>query len=284
MKIRLITWPAVAALGLVGSAFGADMALTPPAGGSLVINSSAGTPALKVSPGRVVQLPGLPGAANFSSVVCHDANGTLGNCEPSSLSTPGPQGAIGPQGPVGPVGPTGAQGPTGSQGVTGSQGEVGALGPAGPSGSPGVQGPVGPAGPMGATGAQGSTGAQGVTGAQGATGVQGNTGSQGPIGPVGPAGSGIAGLTEARHGCFSAAGVVTRGTGFNVSVANTVYTVTYTTALGSDNYTLITDARANNGRSLAVGASSLTTTSSVLTLGWLDANETVTSVCFMAAR
>ena len=67
MKFRIFLGPLLV-WGLAGSALAADTTLTPPSGGSVVINSAAATPALRVSPGRLVQLPGLPTAAAYSGV------------------------------------------------------------------------------------------------------------------------------------------------------------------------------------------------------------------------
>lgn len=111
----------------------------------------------------------------------------------------------------------------------------------------------------------------------------GATGATGATGPQGPAGVGISGLVEARHGCFNAAGSVVAGTGFTVGVVGKVYTVSFTNAMGVANYTLVMDARASTGRSLAMGASTAAS-NAVLTVGWTEATETVSSICFMAAR
>jgi hypothetical protein len=100
---------------------------------------------------------------------------------------------------------------------------------------------------------------------------------------MGPAGSGINGMTEARHGCFNGAGTVVAGTGFTVGVVDKVYTVTFGAAMAAAPYTLVMDARASTGRSLAMGATT-STSNAVLTVGWTEATETVSSICFMAAR
>lgn len=71
---------ATAAL-FAGSALAADVTLTPPAGGNVVINAAPGTPALVVQPDQQVSLPGLPAAATYSDRVCHDASGKLGRCD-----------------------------------------------------------------------------------------------------------------------------------------------------------------------------------------------------------
>jgi hypothetical protein len=197
----------------------ADTTLTPPAGGKVVIHSEPGTPALQVSPGRQVQVPGLPTAATYTDFVCRDGSGTLGQCAAV------PSGAVGPAGPPGPTGPTGA---TGATGLTGVMGPMGPAGPAGPSGS-------------------------------------------------------VAGASELRHGCFSGAGGVLSGTGYTVSRSGAVYTVAFGTAMGAVPYTLMVDARSNTGRALAFGGTT-TAGGSIITVGWLEATESVASVCFLAIR
>ena len=74
----------------------ADVTLTPPSGGSVVIQSAPATPALRIAPGTTVQLPGLPSAAEYETPVCQDASGTLGRCNATAIGTPGPTGEIGP--------------------------------------------------------------------------------------------------------------------------------------------------------------------------------------------
>ncbi|MFO1178919.1 MAG: hypothetical protein U1E79_11320 [Ottowia sp.] len=201
----------------------ANVTVTPPSGGSVVINSAPATPALVVMPDGRVQVPGLVTAPQYPGVVCRDANGVLGQCDPQALT-----------GPTGPTGPQGATGPTG---------------PAGPTGATGVVGPPGPIGLQG---------------------------------PIGPAGSGITGLSEVRHGCFDRTGAILSGSGYNVALSGTTYTVSYTTPLGGA-ASFIMDARASSGRSLAVGATT-GVNGAVLAVGWLEANETVSSICFLAAR
>ena len=198
----------------------ADVTLTPPSGGSVVIQSAPATPALRIAPGPTVQLPGLPSAAEYETPVCQDASGTLGRCTATAIGTPGPRGEIGP---IGPVGPAGAIGP---------------------------QGPVGP---------------------------------QGPTGPQGPAGTSVTGLVEARHGCFNGSGGIISGSGYSVSRTANQYTVNFTPALAGVPISLLMDARANNGRSLGMGATT-TAASAVLTVTWLEATENVASICFLAAR
>lgn len=129
----------------LGTAAAQDMVFTPAPNGSVVIETPAAAPALRVQPSGAVQLPGLPAApSTLTSTVCHDANGVLGRCDPAVVG--GQQGAQGPQGPQGPQGvqgPPGAQGlpgQTGPQGPAGQNGAVGATGPAGPKGDPGNAG------------------------------------------------------------------------------------------------------------------------------------------------
>ena len=144
-------------------------------------------------------------------------------------------------------------------------------------------GPTGPAGPIGPAGAIGPAGPTGQTGPQGPAGPQGPTGLQGPIGPQGAPGASVSGLAEVRHGCFNGAAGVVSGAGYSVARAANVYTISFSTAMAVRAYTVVLDARANNGRSLALGA--LTDTGGVtVTVGWLEASESVASICFVAAR
>ncbi|MDR0225478.1 MAG: hypothetical protein LBI66_03570 [Burkholderiaceae bacterium] len=131
----------------MGTAWAADIVLTPPAGGGVLINSGTGSPALRVGPTGSVDLPGLPAtAASLTSPVCHDAAGALGRCDPASVG----------MGPTGPAGPAGATGATGATGTAGTAGPAGAAGPTGATGATGPEGQPGVAGPTGATGATGS--------------------------------------------------------------------------------------------------------------------------------
>lgn len=226
------------ALSVGAPAWAADMVLTPAANSNVVIESTPGNAALSVQSNGAVQLPGLPGsAATLTHIVCRDASGNLGNCDPGTAS--GAAGATGPQGPAGPAGP---KGDTGATGATG---------------------PAGPAGPAGATGPQGPAGL---------------------VGPQGPAGSGGAatGLAEVRHGCFDASGVRT-GSGYSVAGG---FTVTFATAMGSGNYSLLLDGRTSTGRALAltVPVGSVSASGFTVVPGWLDAGgESITSICFLAA-
>lgn len=130
------------------STFAADVTITPAVGGGVTINSAAGTAAIKVMPGQIVQMPGLPSAPSYSNVVCRDVTGTLGQCDASAIA--GQTGATGPAGSVGSQGATGPAGPTGADGL------AGATGPAGLAGATGPVGATGPAGAVGATGAAGT--------------------------------------------------------------------------------------------------------------------------------
>lgn len=177
-------------------------------------------------------MPGLPGAAAYPTVVCHDANGTLGQCTSQALT--------GPAGPIGPKGDTGSPGPTGPAGATGPQG---------------IPGPAGPAGPSG------------------------------PMGPAGPAGTGgVVGVSEIRQGCFSPPVAILSGSGYSFSTTGKTFSVTFTSPLGGTPYTVLMDGRANNGRSLAMGASGATANGITLAVGWLEATESIASVCFIVAR
>lgn len=192
-----------------GAVSAADIELIPPPGDGVVVRQAgSGTERLRVDDDGSVFIPGLPAAPTGGSAVCHDANGELLRCDPSSGSgTTGPQGPQGPAGPQGAAGATGAIGPQGAagtagaigpQGAAGAAGPQGAAGPAGADGSPGVQGPAGLTGPAGPQGAQGlpgpagndgNTGPQGPSGSPGPQGLQGNDGAPGPIGAQGPAGA-----------------------------------------------------------------------------------------------
>jgi hypothetical protein len=205
-------WAIAALLGT--PALAADIALTPPNGGGVVLNAAPGTPALRVSPAGV-QLPGLPGtSATFQQVVCRDATGVVGNCDPAAVTGPrgatgatGATGARGEAGATGPAGTTGSAGPTGPAGATGS---AGATGPAGATGSVGATGPAGVTGSTGVTGPAGATGAIGATGPAGATGPVGATGpagAAGPVGTTGPAGATGAAGPQGVQGTTGPAGV-----------------------------------------------------------------------------
>lgn len=72
---------AATATFFAGSVLAADVSLTPPAGGNVVINDASGTPALVVQPSQQVSVPGLPAAATYTDRVCHNASGQLGRCD-----------------------------------------------------------------------------------------------------------------------------------------------------------------------------------------------------------
>ena len=91
-------------------------------------------------------------------------------------------------------------------------------------------------------------------------------------------------MTEGRHGCFSGNGTVLSGQGtFTVAISDGSYIVTYATPMGASLYTLTMDGRANNGRSLGMGAV-MTNVGLTLNVNWLEATETVASICFVAVR
>lgn len=89
MTFRLGLTGLASAVVFTGSALAADVTMTPPTGGNVVINSAPATPALVVQPAQQVKLPGLPAAAVYTQGVCHDASGTLGRCD---AQVPGPSG------------------------------------------------------------------------------------------------------------------------------------------------------------------------------------------------
>lgn len=148
--------------------------------------------------------------------------------------------------------------------------------PAGPTGPQGLQGPQG---------IQGTQGPVGPTGAAGAQGVPGPAGPQGPQGIPGPAGStsSILGLSEVRHGCFTPPHTVTSGAGYAITTTNNAYTITFDPAPTAGQYTILLDGRTSTGRALAL---TRTLSNNILTLqaGWLDADETVASICFTLLR
>ena len=90
-------------------------------------------------------------------------------------------------------------------------------------------------------------------------------------------------MVEARHGCFNGSGGIISGSGYSVSRNANQYTVNFTPALAGVPISLLMDARANNGRSLGIGATA-TAASAVLAVTWLEATENVASICFLAAR
>ena len=244
----------------------ADMIFTPSTGSGVVVESTPGTPALRVQPTGAVQLPLLPGSTPANGTpVCHDAGGALMACDTSAFT-----GTPGPKGDPGVDGINGAPGAAGKDAVLTVTSE--------------------PAGANCAAGGQ-----KVEAGVQGGTtqiryicnGLQGPTGPQGATGPIGPGGgAGVLGLTEARHGCFKADRTIVSGTGYTVAQNAGNYTITFSPALGAGNYTLMVDVRTNTGRALAVTESGSPTTGWVLTPGWLaaDGPETIARICFMVAR
>lgn len=255
----------------------ADMTLTPAAGGAVVIQSPAGAAAVRVQAGGDVQLPGIVATpATGTTAVCHDANGTLGRCDPSALA-----GTQGPVGPAGPAGPQGATGPAGAQGVKGDAWMVKATAEvAGANCATGGQrldvGKDANANNVLDAGEISST-SYACNGAQGTQGIQG---LQGP-----PGAGGVSGLTEVRHGCFDAAGNVTSGTGFSAGLASGVYTVSFNPAVGAGTYSLMLDGRTSTGRALALASGGNPGAGITLTPGWVDAGgESISRICFMLAR
>ena len=174
---------ATATITLVAApAWAADLTMTAPPGGSVIINSpvgGAGGTLLGVRPDGGVAVPKLPATTGSQvGVVCYDATGLLVTC-PATYGAQGPAGpkgdtgAEGPAGPAGPKGDIGAAGPAGPTGPKGDAGAAGPAGPAGPKGDVGAAGPAGPKGDAGATGPAGPAGPIGLTGLTGATGPQG---------------------------------------------------------------------------------------------------------------
>ena len=215
-------------LAVPAFALAADLELTPPAGGAVVVRDSSGATArFIVNPDGTVGITGLPSAVQGDSPVCFDAStGQLGACG----SIVGPTGATGPTGPTGPTGATGQTGPTGPTGSTGDTGPTGPTGAQGPTGSTGstgstgATGPTGPSGPTGGTGPTGPTGALGPTGGTGATGPTGSTGPTGPIGPTGVQGpTGTAGATGAT-GAVGPTGPAGAGLHYRVTINGTLST------------------------------------------------------------
>ena len=178
-------------------ALAADVTITPPAGGGVVVNGP-------------VTMPGVPGSAQqTANVVCMAAGGALGPC-PATYGATGPTGAIGATGATGPTGATGATGVTGPTGATGT-GATGPTGATGVTGATGATGVTGPIGVTGATGATGTMGPTGLTGEQGPIGPMGSPGLQGPMGLQGiPGVQGVPGPTGAAGatGATGAAGAV----------------------------------------------------------------------------
>ena len=285
-RATAIAWAvsAASALSCALPAAAADMTFTPAPGSGVVIDSSAGTPALRVQPTGEVQVPGLLGTpAAGSAAVCHDANGTLGRCDPTALAgTPGPLGPAGPAGDTGPAGAVGVAGPTGAAGTKGLTARVASS--------------VEPIGANCATGgvrlAQGlDTNDNGTLDAGEITQTSyvcnGAQGAVGATGPQGPAGATLTGLAEVRHGCFNKDAVAVSGAGYSVAKdAGGTFAVSFAPALGAGDYTLLLDARTSTGRALAVNTTGDVNTGMVFTPGWLaaDGPETIARICFMLAR
>ena len=237
--------------------------------------------------------------------VCDGAQGAMGAVGPAGAIGPqGPTGATGAAGPTGVAGPTGPAGATGPQGATGATGATGAAGPVGSAGNAGINAllkmTIEAAGANCTTGgvkvdagndanANGTLDAAEIVatryvchGTQGAQGVQG---AIGPVGPAGPAGSGggTTGLTTVVHGCFDGSAASASGTGYTVSRSNANYTISFTNAFSSASYSLLIDARTNTGRSRAITTTSKTASGTAWSAGWIDSNETQSTMCFVAA-
>lgn len=266
------------AMGGVSTLAGAaDMTLTPAVGSATVIQSAAGAAALRVQSNGEVQLPGIAATpATGTTAVCHDANGTLGRCDPAALAgTQGPAGPAGPAGPQGIPGPAGVQGPKGDAWLVKATAEAaGANCAAGGQrldvGKDANGNSVLDAGEISST----------SYACNGAQGVQGIQGLQGP-----PGAGGVTGLAEVRHGCFDAVGTVVSGSGYSVGVAPGVYTVSFNPAVGAGNYSLMLDGRTSTGRALALASGGNPGSGITLAPGWLDAGgETISRICFMLAR
>lgn len=250
--LRQLSRSLVLCLGIVATHAGAaDMTLTPAAGSRVVIHSAPGTPALQVLPGGEVRLPNLPATpAIGTTMVCHDATGALGRCNP--LASQGPKGDKGDPGEKGDKGDTGATGPAGPVGATGS---AGSAGPAGATGSTGATGATGPTGPAGATGPAGPVGPAGPSGPAGPTGA---------TGPAGPQGA-VAGVSVMRHGCFSVTDPLSNtlapatrisGNGYTVTSAygggqTRSYFIFFDQPPGGLDSTVLLDIRSSPGRSMA---------------------------------
>ena len=173
-----------------GSAVAADVTINTPADGGFVVKDSADAVLLEVDALGPVTIPALPDAPVYSTGVCFDAAGVLGQCD-VVVGVAGPPGPVGPQGPAGVAGTPGADGvagPVGAAGPAGPAGPQGVAGPPGAQGAAGADGVAGPAGPVGPTGAQGPAGPAGPIGPAGVQGPAGADGAEGPVGPVGPVG------------------------------------------------------------------------------------------------
>ena len=112
---------ATATITLVAApAWAADLTMTAPPGGSVIINSpvgGAGGTLLGVRPDGGVAVPKLPATTGSQvGVVCYDATGLLVTC-PATYGAQGPAGPKGDTGAEGPAGPAGPKGDIGAAGV-----------------------------------------------------------------------------------------------------------------------------------------------------------------------
>ncbi|HVR53399.1 MAG TPA: hypothetical protein VMS38_26990 [Pseudorhodoferax sp.] len=72
--------------GAVAAPSGADVSVTPPAGGGFVVKNNAGNATrLRVTEGGEVYLPNLPNTSEAGNVACYDSSGRLARCAPSAL-------------------------------------------------------------------------------------------------------------------------------------------------------------------------------------------------------
>lgn len=160
----------------------------------------------------------------------------------SSSGGAGATGATGATGVTGATGPTGVIGATGPTGVTGATGPTG-VGTTGATGPTGVTGDTGPTGPTG-VGTTGATGPTGVTGATGPTGVTGATGATGP-------GSSFVHTVAIRRGDDGTvyAGRPQTNVASVSRDATGVYTITFTVAYASINYSVSAQQISTGGAS-----------------------------------
>ena len=289
----------IACLLAAAPAWAGDMTFTPAAGGGVVIHAAPGAPALAVLPTGEVRLPGLPATpAAATSVVCHDAAGTLGRCDPLVAVGPkGDAGAAGATGPQGPAGADGAPGAAGAIGPAGPKGDAGATGATGPKGDAGAAGPKGDAGAAGPMGPIGPQGVPGQAGPKGDAGEKGDTGAQGPAGPAGPQGA-VAGVAVLRHGCFTVRNPIAYPLGPATLVSGANYTVTpgtdgaypgyviqFDTPPGGLDSTVLLEVRGNNtGRRFAATVQRDYVTDLIVVLKEQPPGGEDLSVCFVLMR
>lgn len=79
-----------ASSGAVAAPSGADVSVTPPAGGGFVVKNNAGNATrLRVTEGGEVYLPNLPNTSEAGNVACYDGSGRLARCASSALPSGG---------------------------------------------------------------------------------------------------------------------------------------------------------------------------------------------------